>query len=125
MVEGPELHAVWKYELNKQSNGLEMPVGSRILNVGLQLGRICLWAQVPRLQRLMELRSVHLLGTGMQWASSEDIVYIGTIITGPPTNLVWHAYEYTGEASRAEIEKRLKERDDDARGRTEGAAGAA
>lgn len=119
MTENAGLDAVWKFPLLKQNNTLEMPTGSKVLTVGLQQGELCLWAQVPTLTKLMELRSFHVIGTGMQWHSSHDVRYVGTIIVGPPDHLVWHIYEYTGEALGRDREAKPLA---DQRRNTEGAA---
>lgn len=64
---------VWKFELSASPDvqRIEMPVGARILDVGEQLGKLCVWALVtpgePR-----ETRLFRIAGTGHSLAGDVD-----------------------------------------------------
>lgn len=69
------MKTVWKYKLDSRSV-LAMPMGSQILTVHEQEGKVCLWALVePDME--YETRKFVIIGTG-QALSEKPYRYIGT-----------------------------------------------
>ena len=92
---------IYKYTLDRagaESQSVEMPKNARILHVGGQGEKVCLWALVDT-DHLNELRHFRIYPTG--GALPEDLkedprladygdTYIGTAHCGP---FVWHVFE--------------------------------
>lgn len=81
-------HQIWKYNLYTNSEP-EIPVGGKVLHVGIQEGAPCLWVLVdPEAEK--EHREFMTYGTGHYIRDVHEIDYIGTVDDGA---FVWHVYE--------------------------------
>lgn len=89
--EGEVMMRIFKYPLiNIESQEVKHPANWRPLHVGMQSGRITIWAEVdPDENEEEEEKSVILIiPTG--GTVPPDIRYLGTALDGP---YVWHVYE--------------------------------
>lgn len=81
---------IWKYELELTDiQFVSMPFGSRLLSVGNQDGKLCLWALVDPDKAKVD-RQIEVIGTGNpipKYAGECD--FIGTAIISP---FVWHVF---------------------------------
>lgn len=78
---------IYKYSLNTVDKQLvKMPVGAKILTVRIQSNKICMWAEVNRLE--IGERLIFCYGTGFDIHGFAE--YIATVQLGP---LVWHFYD--------------------------------
>lgn len=84
------MSAVWKFPLATAltDNALEMPKGAKVVHVGIQGERICLWAIVD-MQAPVETRVFQIVGTGHEEVK-EGMAHVGTVQQGP---WVWHVFE--------------------------------
>jgi hypothetical protein len=75
---------------------LDMPVGAKIIKVGEQFGKLCIWALVDPSART-EQRHLRIAGTGHP--VEPEAVFIGTAICAHGA-LVWHVFELPDERQR-------------------------
>jgi hypothetical protein len=82
---------IWKYELEliDTIQILMIPKKSKVLHVGLQNRKPCLWVEVDRSADVVS-RFFKVYGTGHPIELS-NLSYLGTAID-EPLNLVWHVY---------------------------------
>lgn len=81
------MRAIYKYQMASPGNGvaIEMPIGARIVHLGMQDGAIMAWAEVTPDQHLT-LRRFVTFGTGREFKGT----YVGTVLDG---TRVWHVIE--------------------------------
>jgi hypothetical protein len=81
---------IWKYKLTlqKEVQRIKMPVGARILHVGVQADFICLWALVNSESDQDNRRDFYIRSTGRYIESY--LTYVGTVQMLP---FVWHVFE--------------------------------
>jgi len=71
---------------------IEMPFGARILSVGNQNDKLCLWALVNPVNSC-EGRVIRIIGTGHSIESNNQIhSFIGTVAMSSG-KLIWHVFE--------------------------------
>ena len=107
------MNTIRKYKLanldNNELREIEMPQGSRILTVQVQVGHevtnapgygsritetVCLWAMSNTDESGKVRRMFRIYGTGKPIEEDPaDLDYIGTVQTGP---VVWHIFERKG-----------------------------
>jgi len=68
---------------------IDMPIGSKILDVQNQDNRICMWV-IVNTELETEERVFQIIGTGHQLLGRTEKKYIGTVQQGP---FVWHVFE--------------------------------
>lgn len=78
------MRIIYKYPIEQVA---EMPMGFKVLRVGMQNGTPCLWAEVPMQGPLIRTR-FKIYGTGQE--ISDGASYIGGFSEGP---FEWHVYE--------------------------------
>lgn len=82
---------IWKYELKvTDDQEILMPAQAKILSVGNQDGKLCVWALVDTEQPIAP-KYFSIVGTGHPM--SEDFPlkrFVGTVIMSP---FVWHVFE--------------------------------
>lgn len=83
---------IHKYELSPTLTKF-LPRGARVISVGVQRGRICLWAVVDPKEPL-ERRDFHIFGTGFTMPAhiAENGYFIGTVMMDGDT-YVFHVFE--------------------------------
>ena len=99
---GDTMKTIHKYIIGNGTSSVKMPQGAKILRVGGQSRRICLWASVDT-ERLDELRHFHAYGTGddlpdacesngfdRQGRDEALAHYLGTALSD---DLEWHVFE--------------------------------
>lgn len=91
------MQKVWKYQWTHSDLGepveqmvFTMPSGGRVVRVGLQSGRICLWA-LGNSDAKNTYASFSLVGTG--WPVPERTRYVGSVDTHDG-RFVWHIFEH-------------------------------
>lgn len=84
---------VWKYTLENSvdKNCLKIPMGAKLLHVGMQSKNICLWFEVDTESTSFCERSFEVFGTGERIEYGN---YVGTVVSIP---YVFHVYETTKE----------------------------
>jgi hypothetical protein len=80
------MRTIYKYDITATRRPA-IPLGSRVLSVGMQGQNLCMWIECNPAQPLYAV-SVFVVGTGGT-LPSEAINYVGTVQNGP---LVWHVY---------------------------------
>lgn len=84
---------IFKYELPLDDLvTLELPLGSEVLSVGEQNGKVYLWAKFNSATQFMEKRKFKIVGTGGEF-DDHRLQYIGTV---HERIFVWHIFEYVG-----------------------------
>ena len=85
---------IWKYPLAKTVyNEVKMPVGAKLLHVGMQGSQITLWAAVDPEAKLC-YREFMMQGTCQEENPViHDAVHLGTVFDG---GYVWHIFEVEG-----------------------------
>ena len=87
------MKTIYKYELQVETNDVEMPKGAEIIHVAAQGERIFLWAMVDTDflvdEMQWETRPIVVLGTGMDATGVDAEDHIGTIHAG---GFVWHVF---------------------------------
>lgn len=80
---------IWKYAIDRVDvRWLEMPIGARIIHVGMQNEQITLWAIVdPKAD--CEKRAIRVVGTGNPFPDASECTHLGTVFDGP---FVWHVF---------------------------------
>jgi hypothetical protein len=83
---------VYKYKLRLTDfQGIDLPVGAKILTVQEQRGEIQLWALVDQDQDHTERRFIEIAGTGHDILN--DVKDYITTFQQLGGNLVWHVFE--------------------------------
>lgn len=90
------MHAqtIYKYPLRLTDvQTINLPIGGRILHVGMQHGVITLWAIVdgekPRVDR-----EIYIFGTGHPIRGAKHLNYLGTVNAPEDgTEFIWHVFE--------------------------------
>lgn len=85
---------VWKFPLAKTVyNEIQMPVGAKVLHVGMQRSTITLWAAVDTDAQVCT-REFMTQGTGQEKNPRiHDAIHLGTVFDG---GYVWHVFEVEG-----------------------------
>ena len=81
---------IYKYQLRGVPDSnykLEMPLGAKIVHIGIQLNILCLWVEVDPDEK-STFRYFRIYGTGHK--ISANALYLGTVFDEP---YVWHVYE--------------------------------
>ena len=87
-----EMKTIYKYEIPVEEKfSIPIPQGCRILKVGMQHGRVYLWALVETDREMVE-RKFAIKGTGQEINDDEFLEYIGTFFQLQGT-FVWHLFE--------------------------------
>lgn len=82
--------SIWKYHLVVSDLQLiEMPLGAKILHVGLQSDQITVWVEVPLGKELVN-RAFGIYGTGFV-LGLDGCEHVGTVQM--PNGLVWHVFD--------------------------------
>lgn len=87
------MSVIWKYELFNQHTELSVPEGATIVSFGKQAEYPCLWMRVPDPHAVQVRRWFVLVPTGQDITDGSRFLYVGTIIMGEPSHLVWHVFE--------------------------------
>ena len=67
-----------------------MPAEAKLLSVGLQKGKVCLWALVDP-SKPIETKMIEIVGTGNPMPNDGLVrKFIGTVVADP---FVWHVFE--------------------------------
>ena len=83
------MKTVWKYKIKiNETFELELPIGARIILIGLQHNDLCLWAEVDT-EVETEKRFFRIHGTGHP-INEGFLNHIKSFIDG---DFVWHIYE--------------------------------
>lgn len=87
---------IYKYQLKLERDEfgkevISMPNGAKIIHIGTQLDKICIWAEVTP-DNPVEDRTFHVVGTGHDLPESfaYTATHLGTVHLPP---FVWHIYE--------------------------------
>lgn len=87
------MKTIYKYQLKGEEwQFVTMPEGAQILCVQSQRDMACLWAIVDTEQPLMQMRKIHIYGTGHEIPDTLNLVYIGTFQVHSGA-LVFHVFE--------------------------------
>lgn len=82
--------SIWKFPfMVSDTVVIEMPVASTVIHVGVQHGRLCLWALVWTKNKV-ESRTFLVRGTGHPCDELNASDHIGTVQDGP---FVWHVFD--------------------------------
>lgn len=86
------MRKVWKFpvQLDDRVN-VRLPMGSTILTVDMQADELCLWALVNPDQRIHEVRTLRIAGTGHP-ITDEAVDHLGTFFLHDRA-LVFHVFE--------------------------------
>lgn len=87
---------VYKYEIpiDDAWHGLALPESAQILHAACQHPyAVAVWAQVDPAEQDTRVHRLRIFGTGQPIPSGAQ--WIATTLAGP---LVWHLYEFTGDA---------------------------
>jgi hypothetical protein len=82
---------IYKFPLQlADQQTIDVPTGTRVLDVQMQNGAITVWALVP--QGPVRPHRIYLFGTGFDVPSSSltTLTHIGTVQT--PSGFVWHLF---------------------------------
>lgn len=84
------IRCVFKYDISQPGDTVtvSMPVGAKVLHVGMQNRVLRAWADVPDHAAAHESRRFYTAGTG--WEVPSDGVFVGTVFDG---EYVWHVFE--------------------------------
>ena len=82
------MKVIYKFEVT--NGGVTLPVGSKIIHAGEQLGRIVIWAIVDKKEPLNEIRMFNIYATGFDPIQDSD-EFIGTVKL--TSGLVYHIFE--------------------------------
>lgn len=83
---------IWKFPIETTDvQSVRMPDGAKILSVGMQAGKITLWALVDPNKPTNDLKRIHVVGTGNRFPLNEfeDFSFIGTVFDRV---FVWHIF---------------------------------
>lgn len=82
------MKTIWNFQLGSGSTQtVEMPVGARIVAVGMKRSKVTIWAEVDS-EAETEERRFRVYGTGHSIEDGWE--YVGTCFDGP---FAWHVYE--------------------------------
>jgi hypothetical protein len=84
------MRVVHKFFLDYKET-VTVPIGAKILSAGKQDDRVVVWAEVDPSPSGMEVRQLHVLGTGWHYGEQLNLRFIQTIQS--PLGLVWHIFE--------------------------------
>lgn len=103
------MRRIWKFRLDVDGAdgdkiAVAMPAGARVLHLGLQMGRPCLWADVDPEAEVVT-RIVQIVGTGFE--PPADGVYLGTLMmrSARGGELVFHFYLLPDARMQAMMDK--------------------
>jgi len=84
---------VWKFDIRRVSdyNMIKMPMGAKILHVGMQNDEIFIWALVHPTNEYIN-RKIGMVGTGHSIPKKESENYIGSVINHMG-EFVWHFFD--------------------------------
>jgi hypothetical protein len=81
--------SIWKYQFDvSDAVTITMPSYAKLLHVGVQLGRLTVWALVDPEEKMVK-RTIRIFGTGHP-IPEDEIGYVGTVIQGM---FVWHIFD--------------------------------
>lgn len=81
---------IFKFELAiTDFQRVEMPINSKILSVGNQRGRLCLWAMVSDSKHTDHV-PIYIIGTCHEINDATRHEFIGTVIIDP---FAWHVFK--------------------------------
>lgn len=87
------MNRVYKYTFPTQDVfELALPIGARILKLGMSKGDPCVWVLVDPDKTQHEIHRFLIFGTGHDISDEElaTLTYVDTYFEGP---LVWHVFE--------------------------------
>lgn len=84
------MKTIWKYQIRPDTKSLPMPLGAKLLFVGIQGGEVQLWAEVDPAQP-MRARAIACYGTGHDMPDNPGS-HVGTFMTHGGA-LVFHVYD--------------------------------
>lgn len=104
------MRRVWKFPIplfdaDGETVAVTMPVGARVLHLGLQQGRPCLWAEVDP-ENDVVARTIQIVATG--YSDVPEIgIYLGTLQMRPARGgeIVFHFYLLPDPATEALVER--------------------
>lgn len=81
---------IFKYTIQtpSQNPSVQLPVGAKILKVGVQDDKIVFWAEVDT-YNVIETKHFEVFGTGWELPEDSTLVYLGTVFMG---EYVFHVY---------------------------------
>lgn len=89
------MKTIWKYELKiTDTQEIEVPLGSTILSIGNQNGRLCMWliiradGDTPE-EMAVENMTINIVGTGHKLSDNIGL-FVDTVIID---QFVWHVYQ--------------------------------
>lgn len=86
------MKTIWKYVLSPaREQELLLPKGSKILSAGMQMDDVCIWVLCSD-KALLTPRRVLVVGTGHPADDLHGHQFVGTVVAGYPTYLVWHIF---------------------------------
>ena len=84
--------SIWKFQLEVlDMQEVQMPKGAKILTAQAQGDIPCLWAEVDAEEKVMEIRTIEIIGTG-HTVEDANRQYIGTVQLYLGA-FIWHIYE--------------------------------
>jgi hypothetical protein len=88
--------AIWKYPLRvDDEQQVDMPIGAKVLSVGVQHGTLCVWALVDPTSKETTPRTFWIFGTGhafpKTWSTGNMAAFVGTVMMSNGF-LVWHVF---------------------------------
>lgn len=94
---------IWKFELSSVGVvSVDMPRGAKVLHVGGQRWKVCLWAEVDATAE-KELRVFAVVGTGHHYKpeDGQSWQYVGT--AQMHDGLVWHVLQFVEDVTAASL----------------------
>jgi hypothetical protein len=86
---------IWKYTLKTTDvQTVPLPINAKILHVGVQRERICLWAEVDPIEAAFTSHIFRIIGTGHPIFDTYQLKYLGTVML-QGGSLVFHVYIQT------------------------------
>lgn len=84
---------IFKYEIDYREPEIKLPIGAKILSVGVQGQNLFLWAVVDEYSQLgTAYRRIHVFGTGETLPENPNLVFLGTVFMDNAA-LVLHVFE--------------------------------
>lgn len=85
------MKTIWKFTLERTDKQYvdRMPATAKVIHVGMQDGKITLWAIVNPNDVTLP-RCYRIVGTGNPFPDADKWAHIGTVFDGP---FVWHVFE--------------------------------
>ena len=85
------MKTIYKFPLEiTDEQYIEVPIGTRLLHVGVKDGILCVWGFVPDSQKPKHRRKIIIVGTGNPAGDVAVDRYIGT---AQISIFVWHVFE--------------------------------